>query len=151
MLITSRTILAANYAYHAHDGQSTRSGMPYITHPFAVAENMTSESDTVLALLHDILEDCNISIDEVVESVKLSEKEKNVLDILTHKDNMSYEEYIYDVSKSAQATRIKIADLRHNMDLLRLMDIANNDIVRTQKYMRALKILVNNSTCKGED
>lgn len=151
MLITSRTVLAANYAYHAHDGQFTRSGMPYITHPFAVAENMTSESDTVLALLHDILEDCNISIDEMVESVKLSEKEKNVLDILTHKDNMSYEEYIYNLSKSVQATRIKIADLRHNMDLLRLMDIANNDIVRTQKYMRALKILINNNTCKGED
>ena len=69
MIYTPQTNKAMTIAYNAHHGQLDKSGVPYIFHPFHVAEQMTTEATTVTALLHDVVEDTKYTLDDITERV----------------------------------------------------------------------------------
>ena len=65
MLYTRLTKKAMNIAYEAHKGQMDQSGVPYIFHPIHLAEQMNDEATTIVALLHDVVEDTDMTFDQL--------------------------------------------------------------------------------------
>ena len=65
MIYTDLTINAMRLAYSAHNGQLDKAGLPYIFHPYHLAEQMTDEVSTCVALLHDVVEDTNVSLEDL--------------------------------------------------------------------------------------
>lgn len=132
--------LALKIATEAHKGQVDKAGIPYINHPLTVASLVDTEEEKIVALLHDTIEDTNITeqdlIDygfpnEIVEAVKL----------LTHNKNVPYMDYVAKIKDNELARKVKIADLTHNSDLSRLKEITEKDKKRYEKYQKALLYL----------
>lgn len=132
--------LALKIATEAHKGQVDKAGVPYINHPLTVASLVDTEEEKIVALLHDTIEDTNITeqdlIDygfpnEIVEAVKL----------LTHNKNVPYMDYVAKIKDNELARKVKIADLTHNSDLSRLKEITEKDKKRYEKYQKALLYL----------
>ena len=65
MVYTKLTVKAMKIAYNAHHGQLDRSGAPYIFHPYHLAEQMNDEYTVCAALLHDTVEDTDMTIEEL--------------------------------------------------------------------------------------
>lgn len=128
-------------ALEAHQGQTDRYGSPYILHPLFVMMQMDSENEMVAAVLHDVLEDSELTLEylrdqgfqpEVLEAVRL----------LTHDpEALSYQEYVRRLKLNPIAAKIKLADLKHNMDIRRMNRVEEKDIARLEKYRRAWEIL----------
>lgn len=139
MINTKLSQKAMIIAYNAHINQFDRAGVPYIYHPIHLAEQMDTEIECIVALLHDVVEDTNITLDqlekifpsEVIEALKL----------LTHDKKVDYMDYIKEIKKNHLATKVKIADIIHNADETRLNKISIKDIARRKKYKKALEFL----------
>ena len=139
MINTKLTRKAMILAYDAHKNQFDKSNVPYIYHPIHLAEQMDTELECIVALLHDVVEDTEITFKALEK--ELPEEVVDLLKILTHDKKVDYMDYIRNVKKSVIATKIKIADLEHNADITRLDNITLDDIKRTEKYKKALEIL----------
>ena len=143
MIYTPLTKKAARIAYDAHQGQVDKSGMPYIFHPYHLAEQMDDEDATCVALLHDTVEDTDVTLDElaaefparIVEAVRL----------LTHNPAVSYPDYVRAIKQNPLATKVKLADIAHNSDETRFADcdsVSQESIERRRaKYAEARAIL----------
>lgn len=143
MIYTHLTNEAMKIAYNAHHGQMDKGGVPYIFHPYHLAEQMTDEYTTCVALLHDVVEDTNIAMSELE---KVFPKEVIIaIDLLTHKDGIDYMEYISKIKQNDIARTVKLADLTHNIDKSRLENNskANEDALLRweQKYSKAIQLL----------
>lgn len=139
MINTKLTRKAMILAYDAHKNQFDKSNVPYIYHPIHLAEQMDTELECIVALLHDVVEDTEITFKDLEK--EFPEEVVDLLKILTHDKKVDYMDYIRNVKKSVIATKIKIADLEHNADITRLDNITLDDIKRTEKYKKALEIL----------
>ena len=133
MIYTEKTIKAIKLMYDVHKDQVDKAGIPYPFHPFTVAFNMKDEVTTCVGLLHDVVEDTDITLDNLRE-MGFGDEVVNALTKLTHADGQDYYEYVADLSTDPVAIQVKLADLRHNSDLSRLEDINNRAIERFQKY-----------------
>ena len=140
MIYTSLTNEAMKIAYRAHHGQVDKAGVPYIFHPVHLAEQMTNEYCVCAALLHDVVEDSNVTLEElaaifpkeVVEAVAL----------LTHAKNIPYMEYVQKIKDNPIARAVKLADLTHNSDRTRLAPDDPAAAWRWEnKYKEAFEIL----------
>ena len=141
MLIESKKVQSAlNYATIKHKGQYDKAGKPYINHPIYVANQFQTEEEQIIGLLHDTVEDTDATLSEIEE--QFGEDVAQVIKILTHNYDNTYNEYIVKVSENAMATRIKLADLKNNMDLRRLKRIRMYDLKRWVKYYKARKYLL---------
>ena len=89
MIYTPLTKKAMRIAYDAHKEQTDKTGLPYIFHPFHLAEQMETEEEVIVAFLHDVVEDTGITLDEL-RSYGFSEQVMNALSILTHADGIPY-------------------------------------------------------------
>ena len=142
MIYTHLTKLAMTVAYQAHHGQTDHGGMPYIFHPYHLAEQMCDEYTTCAALLHDVVEDTDMTIEELAKVFP-----KEIIDavaLLTHDDNTDYFDYVAAIKENPIARAVKIADLKHNSDRTRLeISEFNLDMVQhyEKKYRKALDIL----------
>lgn len=140
MIYTKKTKLAMNIAYKAHMNEFDHADVPYIYHPIHVAEKMTDEISTIIALLHDVVEDTDVTFEELS---KYFDKEIiNILKIITKHKNESYIEYIKRVKTNKIATKVKIEDIKHNKDLTRLDNVSEVDVLRIKKYDEALSYLL---------
>lgn len=139
MIYTELTKKAMRLAYGAHKEQWDKGKIPYIFHPIHLAEEMDTEYECVIALLHDVVEDTSISFKEIEKL--FPEEVVSVLKILTHEKGVSYMDYIKEVKKNPIARKIKIADIKHNSDKTRLSQVSQKDILRIEKYKDALKYL----------
>ena len=117
MIYTELTKMAMQIAYDAHYGQVDRGKTPYIFHPMHVAERMKDEDATVVAILHDILEDTPVS-EELLLRKGIPARLVETVKILTRRENESYTEYLNRVLNSGNeiALRVKYADVLHNLD-----------------------------------
>jgi (p)ppGpp synthase/HD superfamily hydrolase len=133
---------AITVALEAHEGIVTRSGRPYILHPLRLMLQMDSEDEMITAVLHDVVEDSNFTLDDL-DAMGFPDVVLEALGHLTHdKDRVNYEEYIQGIKSNPLAVRRKLADLTHNMDIRRLPSPLNErDLKRLQKYRRAWKTL----------
>lgn len=123
-------------AVKAHARQIDKAGAPYIFHPFRVMMSSASEIEQVCGVLHDVIEDSNITLNFLREE-GFTEAVIEILDCLTKRAEESYDEFIGRVLKNKTACRIKLADLHDNMDLSRIKDISEQDKIRMEKYRKA--------------
>lgn len=120
MIYTKLTNKAMSIAYKAHHGQYDVNGVPYIFHPYHVAEQMTDEITACVALLHDVVEDTSVTIEELEQD--FPEEVINALKLLTHEKGTDYFEYIYRIRENPVARTVKLADIEHNSDISRITD-----------------------------
>ena len=139
MINTKLTRKAMIIAYNAHQNQFDKANIPYIYHPIHIAEQMDTELECIVALLHDVVEDTDITLNDLEK--EFPQEVINLLKILTHDKKIDYIEYIKKVKTNPIATKIKIADLKHNSDITRLENITTTDLKRIEKYKKALEIL----------
>ena len=141
MLYSELINKAIDIAYSAHQGQRDKSGRPYFLHPVIVASQMSNEYETCTALLHDVIEDTNITLEEL-EKIFPSEITQ-AISILTHKDGVDYLDYIREIKRNPIARKVKLADLNHNMDITRLDNPEQLEAFkkRMKKYELAQQIL----------
>jgi len=140
MIYTDKTRLAIKIAFNAHEGQFDRSGIPYILHPLHVAEQMTDEDTTVVALLHDVVEDTSITIDDL-RKYGFNEKVLEAIYLLTHKDGVAYLDYVRALGINPIARKVKIEDVKHNSDVTRLVNPNDKAYKKMPLYQEALRIL----------
>lgn len=133
MIYTPDTKKAIKLCFEAHRNQTDKSGLPYVFHPFHVAEQMPDEETTIVALLHDVIEDTAYTIDDL-RKMGFSEEVLDALDLMTHDKNVPYMEYVAKISENEIARTVKLADLRHNSDLTRLDEIDDKARNRIEKY-----------------
>ena len=139
MINTKLTRLASKIAYKAHEGQTDKAGVPYIFHPIHIAEQMDSEESCVVALLHDVIEDSDITLE--ILSKYFNDDIITALRVLTKKENDDYLMYIKRVKTNKLATKVKIKDLEHNRDLTRLDEVTDKYKKRSMKYWEAIRYL----------
>ncbi len=140
MIYTPETKKAIRLMFEAHKEQTDKSGVPYVFHPFHVAEQMDDENSTVVALLHDVVEDTDFTPDDLRE-MGFSEEVCAALDLLTHREGVPYLDYVREIKANAVAVKVKLADLAHNSDLSRMEHPSDKDLRRIEKYRAAMKIL----------
>ena len=136
MINTKLTRKAMIIAYEAHKNQVDKSGVPYIYHPIHVAEQMNTENECIIALLHDVVEDTNVTFKQLEEV--FSKEIIDILKLLTREENIEYDEYIKRIKNNSIACKVKIADLTHNLDKTRLDFVTEVDVKRNEKYKKAL-------------
>ena len=131
---------AIELAKQHHEGQTDKAGKPYIEHPLRVMSQVESEEEKIVAVLHDIVEDTDISLDDL-RNEGFSEKVVSAVECLTKQDGENYDSYIERISFNPLAVKIKLADLEDNSDLTRLPEVTDKDLERIEKYDKALEKL----------
>ena len=139
MIYTELTIKAMNLAYHAHQGQFDKGGVPYIFHPIHLAEGMDDEISTCVALLHDTVEDTDVTLEQLVQ--EFPKEVGDAVALLTHAEDVEYFDYIRAIRQNPIAVKVKLADLAHNGDPMRICNQGNQERRRV-KYAAARKILL---------
>ena len=127
---TSLTKKAMMICFETHKDQKDKSGMPYVFHPFHLAEQMETEDEICTALLHDVAEDSDCTIEDL-------EREG-----LTHEESVPYMDYIAALKGNPIARKVKLADLAHNSDIGRLAIVTDKDLKRLEKYQKARNLLL---------
>ncbi len=140
MIYTAQTKKALDFCFKAHKEQVDKSGLPYVFHPFHLAEQMETEETTIVALLHDVVEDTDYTFEDLAKE-GFSSSVIEALKLLTHDEKVKYEDYVEALKDNPIAKAVKLADLRHNSDLSRLDEVTEKDLKRRQKYLDAIKIL----------
>ncbi len=140
MIYTDKTKAALRLCFDAHKDQVDKSGLPYVFHPFHLAESMTTEATTIVALLHDVVEDSTYTFEDLVQ-MGFGDEVIDALRLLTHGDGVDYMEYVRAIKGNPIAKAVKLADLTHNSDLTRLDKVDDKAIERRNKYLEAYELL----------
>lgn len=141
MIYTKLTKKAMKICFEAHKNQVDKTGLPYVFHPFHLAEQMKDEYSCVVALLHDVVEDSELTFEDLE-----NEFPKDIIDalkLLTHDPKVEYMDYVKEIKNNEIARIVKMADLTHNSDLTRLDVIDEKVLIRNDKYQKALRYLQN--------
>jgi len=119
-----------------------KGGKPYILHCLAVMNGVDQSDDElmIIAVLHDVPEDTDMSI-SILRDCGFTERVVSALDCLTHRNNESYDDYIHRVATNSDAIMVKLADLRHNSNIMRMKGLRNKDFIRLEKYHRSYNFL----------
>ena len=140
MIYTPLTNRAMQIAYAAHHGQVDKSGLPYIFHPYHLAEQMEDEYTVCIALLHDVMEDTDVTREAL--AAEFPSEIMDALDLLNHEKSVPYLEYVEKIKTNPLARIVKLADLTHNTDKTRLPEGDPSVQHRwEEKYRRAFEIL----------
>jgi len=132
---------AMQIAYDAHHGQTDACGLPYIFHPAFLASQMDTADEICTALLHDVVEDSSITFADL-EDAGFPQTVLDALKLLTHDDGSVYTEYIFRIKQNPLATKVKLADLRHNSNRTRNTTLSLERTSKLQeRYKRAIILL----------
>jgi (p)ppGpp synthase/HD superfamily hydrolase len=129
-------------AAEAHAGQRDKVGQPYILHPLRVMGAMTHEDARIVAVLHDVLEDCPEWTTARLRAEGFSATQIEALESVTRIHGEAYEDYVARAGCNMIGRIVKVADLRDNMDLNRFLPATDADWKRHSKYARALASLI---------
>ena len=140
MIYTPMTKAALKLCFEAHRDQIDKSGMPYVFHPFHLAEQMTDEATVAVALLHDVIEDTDYTVDDL-RKLGFSEQVLEAITLMTHDPAVPYMDYVANIKQNPIARKVKLADLRHNSDTSRLDTVTPYDVARAEKYQKAIELL----------
>ena len=112
---------ASLICFEAHKEDYDKNGYPYCMHPFYVAFQMDDEAAVCVALLHDVLEDHGDKYSfEYLEKEGFPKEIIDALKLLTHDLSVPYEAYVKAIGDNPLARKVKIADLKHNLDKSRM-------------------------------
>lgn len=140
MIYSKQINKAIKIAYEAHKNQTDFFGVPYIFHPWEVASQLDNEEAVIVGLLHDVIEDTNITYDDLRKegfSEEIIEGIKGVTKI----EGEDYMDFVKRAKQNKISRQVKIADLKHNMNLTRLEYVTEKDLQRNEKYKKALAFL----------
>ena len=140
MIYTEKTKKAMKLCFEAHKEQVDKTGLPYVFHPFHLAEQMETEETTIVALLHDVVEDSELTLDDL-RQIGFGDAVIAALALLTHDPAVEYMDYVRAVKDNPIARAVKLADLRHNSDLTRLDTVDEKALARREKYLQAMTLL----------
>ena len=132
---------AIKLACEAHAGQMDKAGKPYILHPLRLMLKFQKKQEQVVAVLHDVVEDSDVTLDDLANK-GFSELVLDALDCLSKRENEGYEAFIKRILPNELARKIKIEDIKDNLDLTRLESVNNEDLKRALKYHNSLQILL---------
>ena len=142
MIYTPLTNKAMQIAYQAHHGQLDYNGIPYIFHPIHLAEQMDDEISCCVALLHDTVEDTDVTLEDL--KALFPPEVTDAVALLTHAEDADYFDYVRAIRANPTARKVKLADLAHNSDQSRCV---GSDLTEERKaawrakYEKATKIL----------
>ena len=132
---------AIQIALTAHAGQVDKAGKPYILHPIAVASMQDTEEGFIVGMLHDVVEDTYVTLPDLLNQ-GFSHEIVEAVELLTHAKDEDYMTYVKRIKGNKLATKVKLADLKHNSDLSRLPVVREKDIRRVEvKYKPAIEFL----------
>ena len=140
MIYTDKTKKAMKLCYEAHKDQVDKSGLPYVFHPAHVAEQMTDEATTIVALLHDVVEDTDYTLEDLAAE-GFGKEILEAVALMTHEDDVPYLDYVAKLKNNPIARAVKLADLAHNSDLSRIGEIDEETRERLEKYKKAIALL----------
>lgn len=131
---------AFRIAQAAHMNQVDKAGKPYILHPIRVAQNCTFEDEKIVALLHDTIEDTDVTAEYLLAEGFSKEIVEGILSV-TKREGESYEDFILRAKKNRLGRVVKLYDLKDNMDVSRLNSLTTKDFERLHKYIKAYQLL----------
>lgn len=131
---------AIQIATGAHTSQVDKAGEPYILHPLRVMLNVSSPDERLVAVLHDVIEDSEITAKDLMLA-GFSTTVIEAVVTLSKSQGISYEQYIEGVALNPLARIVKLADLADNSDISRIPNPSERDLERLEKYHRIRKIL----------
>lgn len=140
MIYTELTKKAMRLCFEAHKEQVDKSGIPYVFHPIHLAEQMQDEATTVVALLHDVVEDTDYTLEDLVQ-MGFPREAVDAIALMTHDAAVPYMDYVAEIKKNPIARAVKRADLAHNSDLSRLDVVDEKALARVEKYRKAIALL----------
>ena len=124
-----------------HWKQRDKAGKRYIWHPIHVMLNVEGYNEKIVALLHDIVEDTDVTVPDL-KNLKFSKEVIEAVDVITKKKDQEYFSYLKLIKGNSTAKKVKIEDLKHNSDLKRLRFVTQKDMERVIKYKKALNYLI---------
>ena len=140
MIYTALTKKAMKLCFAAHKDQVDKSGLPYVFHPFHLAEQMPDELTAATALLHDVVEDTPYTLEDL-SRMGYPQAVLDALALLTYAPSVPYMDYVAKIRENPIARQVKLADLRHNSDLTRLEQVDGKALARAEKYAQAIRLL----------
>lgn len=123
-----------------HWKQKDKAGKRYIWHPIHVMLNVEGYNEKIVALLHDIVEDTDVTVSDL-KNLKFSKEVIEAVDVITKKKDQEYFSYLKLIKGNSTAKKVKIEDLKHNSDLKRLRFVTQKDMERVIKYKKAIDYL----------
>ena len=133
---------AIELAVQNHKGQKDKAGKPYILHPLRLMMSVDTDEEKIVAVMHDIVEDTEISLDDLRKK-GFSDEILSAIECVTKKDEENYDSFIERIAQNPLAIKVKLADLEDNMDLTRLSKVTEKDLERVEKYKLAKQQLLN--------
>ena len=131
---------ALRIAVEAHVGQVDKSGKPYIFHPLRVCCRCFTDEEKMVALLHDTIEDTEITAEDLLSEGFPPYIVEAILSISRNEDE-TYEEFVKRTSLNPLGRAVKLHDLEDNMDISRLEQVTEKDLDRLNKYIKAYRYL----------
>jgi len=132
---------AIEIAVEAHKGQIDKGGSPYILHPLRVMMSVDLELEKIVAVLHDVVEDSNWTFEDLLAEGFSIEVIEALQSVTKESPDEDYDLFIQRAIHNPIGRKVKLADLRDNLDVTRLTELAEKDLQRINKYKKALKIL----------
>ena len=131
---------AIDLAFKVHKNQKDRYGKPYIFHPLRVMNKMDDDKEKIVAVLHDVIEDTELTYKDLCDA-GFSEEIIDAIASISKQDGEEYFDYINRVMQNRLAVKVKLADLEDNMDVRRIEIITVKDRERLNKYMKAYRMI----------
>ena len=128
-------------ATKAHEGQKDKAGSPYILHTIRVSNRCLTDEEKIVALLHDVIEDTNVSASDLLASGFPRNIVEAVLSV-TRNEGEIYEDFVIRSKQNPIGRQVKLHDLEDNMDITRFNQLTEKDLVRLNKYLKAYRSLI---------
>jgi GTP diphosphokinase / guanosine-3',5'-bis(diphosphate) 3'-diphosphatase len=132
---------AISIAAKAHAGQVDKAGQPYILHPLRVMLRLSTEEERIAAVLHDVVEDTSVSLDQLANE-GFSKSVLAAVEALTKLPGESRMEAAVRAAENSLARTVKLADNSENMDLSRIPTPTERDFERVKEYEQVRALLL---------
>lgn len=128
-------------AAEAHAGQRDKSGAAYVLHPLRMMLRVSSDDERIVAVLHDVCEDCPGWSFDRLRAEGFSEQVLIALDSVTKRDGEAYDDFVRRAARNPIGRAVKLADLQDNCDLSRISKPLQRDYERIEKYRKAIELI----------
>ncbi|CCX85794.1 uncharacterized protein BN724_01066 [Clostridium sp. CAG:590] len=132
---------AIEIAVEAHRGQIDKAGKEYILHPMRVMLRGRNDTEMIVGILHDVVEDTPITID-MLRLEGFSEDILTAIECVTKRRGESYGTFIDRVLTNPLATQVKLYDMEDNMNRDRIPYPTPKDEARFRKYEKYHKVIL---------
>jgi len=132
---------AISIAALAHTGQVDKASEPYILHPIKVMLRMATEQERIAAVLHDVVEDSAVTLDDL-RTEGFSKEIVAAVDALTKRPGETRLDAAARAADDPIAINVKLADNAENMDISRILDPTEKDLERISEYNRVREVLI---------